>query len=196
MRIKEEFKKSGYFWLPSAPERKIPGTLYISDGGNIELEVIELFNLSLDIMYDDDDNLERIVGVIEEDGCVTLDNCFYKQKNRSFGGVSKKSLVYVEKAFVGVEYEEKESTHFNTFRFSVEGIDEWVGISGIKVVHKYNSTEELIASTINYLPPEAIVLNLNNGMQLLITFSWMVPGYPCMKEAKIFRNYLGCGIGD
>ena len=40
MRIKEEFKKLGYFWLPSAPDEKVPGTLSISDGGNIELEVL------------------------------------------------------------------------------------------------------------------------------------------------------------
>ena len=33
LRIKEEFKKSGYFWLPSNPENKIPGTLTIKDGG-------------------------------------------------------------------------------------------------------------------------------------------------------------------
>ena len=44
MRIREEFKKLGDFWLPSAPDRKIPGTLSISDGGNIELEVAGLFN--------------------------------------------------------------------------------------------------------------------------------------------------------
>ena len=43
MRIKKEFKKSGYFWLPSAPNKKFPGTLSISDGGIIDLEIIELF---------------------------------------------------------------------------------------------------------------------------------------------------------
>ena len=42
MRIKEDFKKSGYFWLPSAPDKKFPGTLSISDGGVIDLEIIEL----------------------------------------------------------------------------------------------------------------------------------------------------------
>jgi ApeA N-terminal domain 1 len=41
MRIKEEFKKSGYFWIPSTSERRVPGTLHISDGSAIELELIE-----------------------------------------------------------------------------------------------------------------------------------------------------------
>ena len=44
MRIKEEIKRSGYFWLPSASEKKLPGTLTISDGGKIELEVVGLFD--------------------------------------------------------------------------------------------------------------------------------------------------------
>ncbi len=186
MRIKEDFKKSGYFWLPSVPGRKIPGTLSISDGGNIELEVIELFDPSLNAIYNDDDNLKRIVGIIEEDGCVTLDNCFYKQKNISFGGISKKSLICVNKAFMGVAYDEKESICFNTFRFSVEGIDEWVGISGINVNCQYEN--EFTTATITYLPQEEISLNLNNGMQLLITFSWTIPGYPDKKEAKITQK--------
>ena len=45
MRIKEDFKKSGYFWLPFAPDKKLPGTLSISDGGIIDLEVVELLNI-------------------------------------------------------------------------------------------------------------------------------------------------------
>ena len=48
MRIKEEIRKAGYFWLPSNPERKIPGTLSITDGGNIGLEVVGLFDESID----------------------------------------------------------------------------------------------------------------------------------------------------
>ena len=40
MRIKENFKKSGCFWIPSLPEERVPGALSISDGGNIELEII------------------------------------------------------------------------------------------------------------------------------------------------------------
>ena len=31
MRIKEELKKSGYFWLPENENKKIPGTLSILD---------------------------------------------------------------------------------------------------------------------------------------------------------------------
>lgn len=89
MRIKEEFKKLGYFWLPSVPERKVPGTLSITDGGNIELEIVGLFDESMKA-FQRDDGLKRIVGHIEKDGLVTLNDCFYKEKKIAFGdGISK-----------------------------------------------------------------------------------------------------------
>jgi len=186
LRIKEEFKKSGYFWLPSAPERKIPGTLVITDGGDIELEVVGLFDESIEGLnkaLNGKDELERIIGHIEKHGLVTLDDCFYKNKNISFGGISKSS-VYVNKAFLGVAYNDKEIILFNTFQFSVEGIDEWVGLSGIKVENQFENR----TATITYSPPEEISLNLNNGMKLLITFSWTLPGFPNTTEAKITQK--------
>ena len=80
MRIKEEFKRSGDFWLPSVPDRVLPGTLSIADGGNIELEVAGLFKSDEmeALLNDDSQSIERIVGHIEKDGLVTLDDCYYK----------------------------------------------------------------------------------------------------------------------
>ena len=43
MRIKESYKKIGFFWLSTKPENKLPGLLSIKDGGYIELEI---FNYS------------------------------------------------------------------------------------------------------------------------------------------------------
>ena len=40
---------------------------------------------------------------------------------------------------MGVEYNEGEPTVFNTLTFSVEGIDEWVGISGFEFVPQFES---------------------------------------------------------
>lgn len=182
MRIKEEFKKSGYFWLSSAPERKIPGTLSISDGGNIELEVVGLFDERIEILNEKDD-LKRIVGHIEKEGLVTLDDCFHKRKNYSFGGISK-SLIYSHRAFTGVAYDEGEAALFNTLLFSIEGIDEWVGICGIKTEIQF----EKFAATISYQRPENILLNLDNGMKLFITFFERLAGVPIVKEASITQK--------
>jgi hypothetical protein len=186
LRITEEFKKAGYFWLPSAPERKLPGTLVITDGGNIELEVVGLFDESVEGLnrtLNGKDESKRIVGQIEQHGWVTLDDCLYKNCNFSFGGISRSSI-YVSKAFIGVGYDDQEIILFNTFRFSVEGIDEWVGISGLEVQYQL---EEQTAS-ITYSPPENISVNLNNGMKLSVIFAWSIPGAPITTEAKITQK--------
>ena len=180
MRIKEEFKKSGDFWLPSEPDRKVHGTLSISDGGTIELEVDGLFNDEIEALLRDRlEPIERIVGDI--DGLVTLDDCYYKTRTISLGGGRSKSFIHVGRVFTGVGYDEDEIPRFNSVTFSVEGLDEWVRISGINVELHFEES----AATISYQLPEDISINLDNGMQLLITFGWTPPGFPVIKEATI-----------
>ena len=157
MRIKEEFKKSGYFWLPSVPDRKVPGILSISDGGSIDLEIIELLDHKTERLFND--SLKRIVGYIEEDEFVTLDNCGYKGGDLAIIGLSKSSF-RVTRAFTRVQYEEDEVPSFNTLTFSVEGIDDWIGIS--------NDPQ---TTTILYQHPESISFNLTKDIELSITFN-------------------------
>ena len=184
MRIKEEFKRFGDFWFPSTPERKVPGILSISDGGSIELEVFGLLSDDMEALLNDNlQSIERIVGHIEKDGFVTLDDCYYKTHKLNSVG-RPKSVILVSIAFTGVAYDEGESPFFNSLTFSIERIDEWVGISGIEIV----SLSEERTATISYQPPEDISLGLSDGMQLLITF---VPGLSndlILNEARITQK--------
>ena len=181
MRIKEEFKKSGYFWLPSAPDKKHPGTLSISDGGNIELEIttgqLKDRNGTFNI------NMERIVGYLHgsiPSILVTLDDCRYKILP-TLGGISK-SLILIRRVFIGVQYDEGEIPSFNTLTFSVEGIDDWVETSGVKV--EYTSEN---CPIISYEPQEDITLNLHSDMQLLITWKSSLK-HLINKQAGISEN--------
>lgn len=182
MRIEEEYVKTGYFWLPENEDRKIPGTLTISNGGDIELEVVGLFDESIQAINGNDD-LSRIIGHIEKDGLVTLDNCFYTKKNISFGGISK-SKVCVNRVLSGAAYDKDEPVTFNSLSFSVDCFDEWVGISGIKV----NNDRENKTADITYKPPENIDYQLDNGMLLAICFAYALPGFPNTTEAKITQR--------
>lgn len=151
MRLDEELQTSGYFWLPSNSEQKIPGNLVIKDGGEIELEVVGLFDNSIDgirVAMNGSVTIDRIIGHVERYGLITLDESFYKNRNISFGGISK-SKIHVNKAFLGVAYKENEEIFFNSFQFSVEGIDEWVGSSGIRVEHFLEKSLRLLLT----LPP-------------------------------------------
>ncbi|MDE0690068.1 MAG: hypothetical protein OXI61_18040 [Candidatus Poribacteria bacterium] len=180
MRIKEGLKESGEFWLPSTPDKKVHGTLSISDGGNIELEVTGFFE---DWRKAHNVNLNRIVGHIQKGRSiplifVTLDDCAYKTLPIPVG--IPKALIRVSRAFIGVQYDEGESPHFNTLTFSLEGIGEWVDISGIRVENQ----PEKWTTTISYEPREDVSLNLDNGMQLLITWGHSLK-YLINKEAGI-----------
>lgn len=182
MRIEEEYKKTGYFWLPEKEDNKIPGILSIDDGGRIELEIVGHFDEGLKPLSGDE-NLNRIIGHVEKDGLVTLDDCFYSKKNFSFGGISK-SRVVVNKVLSGAAWDKDEEVVFNTFSFSVDCLDEWVGISGIDVDNDWGRR----TATIRYNPPEKIRMELKNGMALEICFAYTFPGFPNLTEAKITQR--------
>ena len=184
MRIKEELEGWGDFWLPSTPDTRIPGILSISDGGIIKLNLFGVFGT-----LDEPEPIGRIVGHVRGMGFVTLDGCHCKRMSssvdtsRTFDDISKSSID-VMRVFKGVAYREGEVPRFDTFTFSVEGIDEWVGISGIEV----NRQLEEHAATISYELPTNIPLRLDNGMELLIAFSWQPPAYFDIKEAGIIQK--------
>lgn len=182
MRVQEEYKKSGFFWLPDNEGNKIPGTLIIHDGGKIELEVVGLFDDSIDAL-NGDDNLRRIIGHVEQDGLVTLEDCFYTNKNITFGGISK-SKVLVHKVLSGAAWDKDEKVTFNTLSFSIDCLDEWVGITGINVAR----SGDYKTATIGYTPPEPFKFALDNGMELSICFAYTLPSFPTVNEARITQR--------
>lgn len=186
LRLKDPITKSGFFWQPKNPDKKLPGILSISDGGNIELEIVGFFDDSIEGLnrfLNNVNDIDRLVGHIEEFGYVTLDGCYYKNRNYAFGGISK-SIIKSKQAIMRVAYDPDEPITLNTFMFSIEGIDEWVGLSGINVFNNF----ELKISEIKFIPPENIVIKIDNGMELVITFSWSVPFFSNLSEAKIAQK--------
>jgi len=179
VRIKEEWKKSGYFWLPQNGDKKIPGTLSILDGGKVELEVVGLFDESIEA-FNGNDPLGRIIGHVEKDGLVTLEDCSYRTKTIAFGGISK-SIVHVDRLISGVAYGKDEAVTFNTVSFVVEGINEWVGITGINVTR----SSDYKTATIDYTPQQEIIYDLEKGFKLHIHFGYTLPGFPSTTEARI-----------
>ncbi len=172
MRIKEEYRKFGFFWIPSNvsdvhldKKDKIPGRLSIENGGRIELELfIELESFeALSTEFKIGDILPRIVGTVEiieevkKFDFITLDNCSCYKSSTSTG--VQKFVFSVEKAFVGVQYEENEKPQFNTFCFFMEGLHQWITYSGIKTNH-----------SIEYKLPKEIDYKVNNHFSFSFYF--------------------------
>src|SRR5688500_18281645 len=114
MRIVEEIVRSGFFWLPNEPEKKLAGILKILDGGKVELEIFGYFGA-----FSENEKFPRILGKIEKEGRVTLESCFYHTKNLS--GSFNKSFIYFEKALFSIHYDHEEQLMIKRFRFSAEG---------------------------------------------------------------------------
>lgn len=175
MRLSEPIEKHGFFWLPGDAENQVPGVLRISESGDITLEVSYLYDFRLHALHkrrlgypeeSEDANIKRIVGVID-DGLITLDGCYYGLYAIKGGGVST-TTIHAIRAFIGVNYEKKEKIIFTTFTFSLEGLDEWLWISGFKRERNW----EDMSRSIHFRPPPEIVLNLPDGIELKFIFSW------------------------
>ena len=182
MRLCEKFEKAGYFWLPSTPDEKLPGTIRIIDSGKTELEILGIFGGQMKA-FDLESDIKRINGIIEGGKFVTLDKCFYKNKSFSSGEISK-SLVHVNFVFIDVHYDDEEDINFSSFKIAVEGLDEWLSISGIKVENDFEAKR----ASINFNPPDEIQIKLTDDIDLIFTFAWTYPSLGNVTEAKISQK--------
>lgn len=182
MRIQEPIKEPGYFWLPTQPDARLPGTLHISEACEITLEIIGVFGDPFATLAEAN-SLSRIVGLIRSE-YITLDSCAYKKKNLRFGGISK-SIITARFAFFGVAYDDNEAITFSKFAFSVEGLDEWLAITGLKIAH--NSDD--MSASIQYDRPKDIPLQLPGDIGLTFSFGYSMSGGGTeFKEAKISQK--------
>ena len=182
MRLSEPIEKHGFFWLPDDAENKIPGILRISESGKITVEVSQYsesrfyaFNKRrlggapdrLNVTIDRSENrINRIVGIIGND-LITLDKCLYDNWKLDLlvVGVSN-STIHATRAFIGVNYDEGEEIAFSTLEFSMEGLDEWLSISGFQTEHNWEEGSH----SIHFRLPKEIALNLPDGIELKFLF--------------------------
>ncbi len=183
MRISEPIETSGYFWLPGKSDQRLPGVLRVSETGKITLEVIGIFGDTVAALADSSLDLQRVVGVVENGDLVTLEHCFYAKRNISFGGLSK-STIDANFFLRDVQYDQDEAIVYSQFRFSLEGLDEWLSITGLSV--SYNWDER--TASIHFNPPQEIMYQLADGMSLTFTFNWTLPSISAVTEAKITQK--------
>ena len=195
MRI-DEIADSGFFWLPQDVDAKhrIPGTLRVSALGAVTLETFSLLDaepnsLGSVSMAGESQGARRILGVTKEHGFVTLDGCLHTGSNlhaKANGGSFSTSNYWATWLFVGVLYEPKENVHFSRVTFKVEGLDEWLALSGIQVDGDARQGQ----ATITFLTPKPINLpELRDGEDGKIGFGYSIPSaWEETKEAQVSQN--------
>ena len=195
MRLSEPMEKSGFFWLPEDAENQVPAILRISKTGEVTLEVICFSDPNfgpyvfkerrLGDTPDEDiiTSIDRIVGIID-DGLITLDDCFYVNPLGHWLGETSTSIIHAHFAFIGFHFEEGEEVTLSKLTFSVEGLDEWLLISGIR---RYHNLEEKSVS-IHFDLPQEIAFHLPDGIELKLTFSWYTHDVTNVTEARITQK--------
>ena len=175
MKISKPIDTRGFFWLPDDPNNKLPGNLSVSESGAIRVEMMGLFNESLhnakSMLNGFAREYDRVICEVESGGKVTLENCLYQASRVSLSGGLSSSTLLAELAFVGAHFYSKEDMRFSEFTFSVDGLEEWLLVSGISM----DPDDDNKAGSISYALPDEIVLRLHDGLKLKVVFSLEFP---------------------
>jgi len=175
MQLYEPINTLGLFWLPEDPDNKLPGNLVISETGEIRVEVIGLFSDAITALKSQiggfASETDRILGMVEEGGRVTLKDCLYQPRRLSLAGGLSGSTIIAQLAFIGAHFDVQEELTFPEFRFSVDGLEEWLFISGIEWEQDFENRR----GSIDYRLPDEISISLPNGVDLEINFSLDFP---------------------
>lgn len=179
MRVKEQIYE-GEFWLHDSPEKKVIGKLMIERGGKVMLELAGALSDSAELSIGMPPF--RVLGTVNQHGCVTLDQCLFTNYIEHFPGIPK-TTINVGFLFCGVWYGKNEEVSFDNFIFSVDLLDEWLMRTGIKVVYKSGVVD------IHYEPPCDVSFDIDE-FKIDITQSGEAPGFPVITEAKVVHKNL------
>lgn len=193
MKLPAPIEESGFFWTPDEPDRKFPGILKISESGDINLKITSLSDINPgkrlfgDPLVTNFMRFDRIIGVIQR-GYVTLEDCYEESGKIHLGGISTISIS-AHTAFIGIGYGEGNDIKFSTFRFSVEGLDEWLSVSGSQMTHKLGEGDRIYGITIDFSIPEEIIVDLpDDEMKLRFGFGFSFPVVFGITETKVTQT--------
>jgi hypothetical protein len=180
LRLQVPINFKGYWWLPEKPELKIPGICKVSESGKISLELVGLLDLE---KFNEKDNKEQIVlGQTERGKSATLIECFYVTRKLHIPGIPKSTL-RAGRLLVGAHFNHDDPEFFQIL-FSIEGLDQWLGLTGISVIHDLHNN----SFSINYRKPSVIKYNIAEGIDLSIVFSFSAPSFCNITEVKVTQQ--------
>jgi hypothetical protein len=182
MRLESDQLLQGYFWLPESEERKVPGTLAIDSSGACSLALMGFLEPLEDVFSDIPDSHSAILGVVDG-GAVTLMHCLCKNRNLVLGGGVSKSSYHVRLVYLGALSSSAEEMPLSKLNVEFEGLDDWIGKTGIRVQHQW----EQRSATISFEPLPDIVFK-TDAFDISLTWRWTIPGGPSITESKISQN--------
>lgn len=182
MRLEEPIVANGLFWFPGDPDRKVSGTLRVSENGEATLEMMDSHLSAFRGMNDIDDPI-RILGITNQSG-VTLDECGFTSWN--LGGLPQ-TTIRVGVVYWRVHYEEGDDIAFSKVEFSVEHLNKWLHTQPMRSLEMSDDGGEQSVAyssgmsyrwsrnegmSVEYAPPKDVLIKLLNGMEMRLCFSY------------------------
>ena len=171
MKLSESIKRTGFFWLPEAPETRLPGVLSISETGEIVLEISYLSDDSKHRITGSDridwDEVVIISGIVDNEDITLYKTGMIKQNYHvplSYG-VSN-IIFHVHFALFGFDYKNEKEIMLSSMKVSIEGLREWLFLSGINTQNDYEARNYTISSE----PLSSISMGNHDNFDLEITF--------------------------
>ena len=164
MKNSESIKKYGYFYFPVMSEQKMPGILCISESGEIDLDIIGTYGDHSYMITGSSVINSRIIGILETGEKVTIEGCFCTQITDNLVSFAR-IKIRGNTALFGHEYMPDEKIEFNKVTFSIDGLSEWLSISGITREFSEENT------AIKFKQPNDIHFFLEDGIKLSFEFN-------------------------
>ena len=188
------FTDSGYFWLPGDKDqsRQVAGTLTVSEAGRVTLETFGyLSDDPLSLAYGSfgqaGSKLTRIFGYTRERGAVTLIDgiCTQSWQQSAASGVSfTSSAILAEILLAGGHFDDEEPL-FDRLTCKIEGLDEWLGISGITTEHDLESHRTFIT----YQMPSPLPFRASDDIEGQFGFGYSIPNpAPWATKAQVSQS--------
>lgn len=162
----EAKKYEGYWWLPSDPEKKVTGSLFINRRGGIELRTIGSLLPQQDFLSDwlKKSSPEIILGQTVNGDLVTLISsiCIKHESNLSISSSDLSTSTYKSKfAVVGEnQFNTKNDIAFTFADVSFSLLDEWLFKSGFDCDEERNIQRHLVKFNLEYEYPEVMEFDI------------------------------------
>lgn len=138
LHLAESHEWSGLWWLPDAPDERVPGVLrYDREGGptltligTFEDRVMTQVSSGVTAVHEGRSTWEVMHGVAENRE-ITLLGCLPTSTNRTFGGrvhSPDKQIVIAQTALVGVHAANEEDALFALAQVSIENLGRWAAV--------------------------------------------------------------------
>lgn len=139
----------GYWWFPEAPDTRFPGALRGAETDNPTLELI------LPIILEWDNFHVLILGIANGHRYSLINNGFLREKNNMASAISKSISYRIENVIRGGHFEQHDET-FAKLSFSVEGIQEWSQLTGLRKSLVQRGDNPQIEHQIERVQPDSI----------------------------------------